>query len=412
MVKSVEYQRMWQLLDSDLELLIQSGCIYLPLLFDPAIERELHNSPTSKALLTIGGRHFIRSLSLRSLMTSYEKIDPQLYEQVRSTCLQEWSGTFGPGRLSLSEKIRTIVFQVMPHFLRRRRSLERRKLREDEILDLIVEKVHIPKRYYDQAVKFLDTGPLRLLLAESEEKVTTIDPPEDGLIPARQFREWVIRALEVKILNGEVGRLRQALSDREQCGETQRKSVAVLLYIADKGGVEIDGFGFSRIGLGDDYLIYKHAGEFALRDFYDRIYLFPDCKVGVSSIAPLRPIVIDSYKHPFLEGYGPGQAICLRSFPPRRDFTAGNAIVALEEGINALLYGYSGRRRNGYHSLDRLKPTMPPAEWNDDTKGADVEDPLIPRRYVAAVNFEDYRISRDHPKIVSGRVEVTNQHTP
>ncbi len=412
MVKSVEYQRMWQLLDSDLKLLIQSGFIHLPLLFDRAIEREIHFSRESKTLLKVDGRHFIRTLSLPSLVANYEKIDQQLYAQVRSTCLQEWSGTFGPGRLSLSEKIRTIVFQVMPHFLRRRRSLERRKLREDEILDLIVEKVYIPKRYYDQAVKFLDTGPLRFLLAEWEEKVTTIDPLEDGLIPARQFREWLVRALEVKILNGEIGRLRQALYDREQCGETQRKSVAVLLYIADKGGVEIDGFGFSRIGVSDDYLIYKRTGEYALKDFYGRIHLFPDCRVGVSTIAPLRPVVIDAYKHPFLEGYGSGQAICLRSSTLPRVFTACNVVVALEEGINALLYGYSGRRRNGYHSLDRLKRSMPPAEWDDDTRGEDVEDPLIPRRYVAAVHFEDYRIPRDHPKIASGRVEVTNQHTP
>jgi hypothetical protein len=401
-------------LDSDLELLIQSEFIYLPLLFDPAIERELHISRGSITLLRIDGRHFIRSLSLRSLVANYEKIDPQLYEQVRSTCVPKSSGTLGLGNLPLSEKLRQIVFQVMPHFLRRSRSLERRKLSEDEILDLIVEKVHIPEKYYDQATTFLDTGPLRSVLGELEAKMTRIDPPEDGLISARKLRGWLVKALEGKILNDEKERLRQVLYHGEQFGGTQRKSVGILLYVAEKGGLEIDGFGFRRIGIGlsDEYLIYKHTGEFALKDFFGRLYLFPDCKVGVSTIAPLRPIVIDPYKHPFLEGDGPDQAICLRSATLPRVFTAGNAIVALEEGMNALLYGYSGRRRNGYHSLDRLKPSMPPAEWDDDTKGEDVEDLLIPRRYVAAVNFEDYRISRDHLKIGSGRVEVTNQHTP
>jgi hypothetical protein len=412
MAKSVEYERMRQLWDSDLELLIQSGCICLPLLFDPSMEREVYLSQGSTALLRIDGRHFIRSLNLRSLVASYEKIDPQLYEHVRSTCVPRAFGTLGLGNLQFSEKLRKIIFQVMPHFLRRSRSLERRKLGEDEILDLIVEKVRIPKRYYDHATRFLAAGPLRSLLDESEAKIPRIDPPEDGLISARTLREWLVKALEAEILNGEKERLKHVLYHGEQFGGTERKYLAILLYIAEKGGLEIDGLGFFRIGLGDDYLIYKHTGEFALRDFYDRTYLFPDCKVGVSTIAPLRPIVIDPYKHPFLEGYGPGQAICLRSFPPRRDFTAGNAIVALEEGINALLYGYSGRRRNGYHSLDRLKPTMPPAEWNDDTGDEHVEDPLIPKRYVAAVNFEDYRIARGHPKIASGKVEVTNQHTP
>ncbi|MFQ5848700.1 MAG: hypothetical protein ACE5IQ_13650 [Candidatus Methylomirabilales bacterium] len=412
MVKSVEYERMWQLLDFDLELLIQSGFIYLPLLFDPAIEREIHFSRGSKALLWVGGRHFIRSLSVRSLVANYEKIDPQLYGQVRSTCLQKSHGTVGLGNLSLSEKLRTIVFQVMPHFLRRSRSLERRKLSEDEILDLIVEKVHIPEKYYDQATTFLDTGPLRRILGEVEETMTRIDPPEDGLMSAHKLREWLVKTLEVKIVSGEKERLRRVLYHGDQFRGTQRKSVALLLYIAEKGGLEIDGFGFSRMGLSDDYITYKHTGQYALKDFYGRIYLFPDCKVGVSTITPLRPIVIDSYKHPFLEGDGPGQVICLRSFAPPRDFTAGNAIVALEEGINALLYGYSGRRRNGYHSLDRTARSLPAAEGDDDTRDEQVEDPLIPRRYVASVNFEDCRISRDHPKIASGRVEVTNQLTP
>lgn len=403
---------MRQLLDSDLEVLIQSGFIYLPLLFDPAIERELHLSPTSKALLRVGGRHFIQSLSLRSLVTSYEKIDPQLYGQVRSTCVQKFSGTLGHGNLPLSEKLRTIIFQVMPHFLRRGRGLERRKLSEDEILDLIVDKIRIPKRYYDQATNLLDAGPLRHMRAELEAKMTRIDPPEDGLMSARTLRGWLVKALEVEILSGERERLRQVLYHGEQFDGTQREYVALLLYIAEKGGLEIDGVGFSRMGLSDEYLMYKHTGEYALKDYYGRVYLFPDCKVGVSTILPLRPIVIDAYKHPFLEGDGPGQAICLVSFAPPRDFTARSAIVALEEGINALLYGYSGRRRNGYHSLDRLKRSMPPAGWDDDTKGEDVEDPLIPKRFVATVNFEDYRIAREHPKIASGRVEVTNQHTP
>lgn len=412
MVKSVEYERMRQLLDSDLELLIQSGCIYLPLLFDPAIEREIHFSPGSKALLRVDGRHFIRSLSVRSLVANYEKIDPQLYGQVRSTCLQKSSGTVGLGNLSLSEKLRTIVFQVMPHFLRRGRSLERRKLSEEEILDLIVEKIHIPKRYYDQATRLLDAGPLGRILGGAEETMTRIDPPGDGLMSPRTLWEWLVKALEVKILSGERERLRQVLYHGKPFRGTQRKCVALLLYIAEKGGLEIDGFGFSRIGLSDDYITYKHTGQYALKDFYGRIYLFPDCKVGVSTIAPLRPIVIDAYRHPFLEGDDADQAICLRSFAPRRDFTAGNAIVALEEGINALLYGYSGRRRNGYHSLDRPARSLPAAEGDDDTGDEHVEDLLIPRRYVATVNFEDYRIARDHPKIASGQVEVTNQHTP
>lgn len=403
---------MRQLLDSDLEVLIQSGFIYLPLLFDPAIEREIHFSRGSKALLKVDGRHFIRSLSLRSLVANYEKIDPELHEQVRSTCLQKSYGTLGLGNLSLSEKLRMIVFQVMPRFLRRSRSFERRKLREDEILDLIVEKVHIPKRYDVQAMKFLDTGPLRPMLGELEERVARIDPPEDGLMSARKLREWLVKALDVKILNGEKERLRQVLFHREQFGGTQRKSVAILLYIAEKGGLEIDGFGFSRIGLSDEYLIYKHTGEFALKDFYGRPYLFPDCKVAVSTIVPFKPFVIDRYKHPFLEGHDSGQQICLRHFSPSRVFTPTNVINALEEGMNAFLYGYSSRRRNGYHSLDRITRPVRTVDFDDDIMVEYEDEPMIRTRPVRIVHFDDYRFSRDHPKIASGQVEVTNQHTP
>jgi hypothetical protein len=51
-------------------------------------------------------------------------------------------------------------------------------------------------------------------------------------------------------------------------------------------------------------------------------------------------------------------------------FSGENVIHLLEEGINALIYGYDGRRRNGYHSLDPV------------------------RQYVKTVEFEDYKISK------------------
>ena len=92
----------------------------------------------------------------------------------------------------------------------------------------------------------------------------------------------------------------------------------MLLYISEKGSLEIDGFGFSRMGMTDEYVIYKHTGEYALKDYYGRIYLFPDCRVAVSTIVPLKPVVLDTYKHPFLEGHDAGQPICLRGFNPPR----------------------------------------------------------------------------------------------
>lgn len=403
---------MRHLLDSDLELLIESGFVCLPLLFDPAIEGEIRTSPRPKTLMTVDGRYFIKTLRLHSLAENYERIDAQLYEQVRSMCLQTYSGMVDLSGISMSEKLRMILFQVMPHFIRRNRSLERRKLTEDEILDLVGEKISIPRKYYDKATKSLDTGSLRIILGELEERVPRIDPPGNGLMAARTLREWLVSAIEVRIMNGERERLRQALYHRRQFGETQRKYVAILLYIAEKGGVEIGNFGFSRMGMSDDYLVYKRTGEYALKDFYGRIYLFPDCRVAVSTIVPLKPLVLDTYKHPFLEGHDSGQHICLRHFSPGREFTAANAIKALEEGINALLYGYSSRRRNGYHSLDRITGYVRTLDFDDYIMPEHDDDPLIPTRPVRIVNFDDYRVSRDHPKIELGHVEITNDYTP
>jgi hypothetical protein len=77
---------------------------------------------------------------------------------------------------------------------------------------------------------------------------------------------------------------------------------------------------------------------------------------------------MEKYKHPFLYAHDSGQEICMHRFYPPQQFSAENTIHLLEEGINALLYGYDARRRNGYHSLDRT------------------------REYIKTVEFEDYRV--------------------
>lgn len=403
---------MQQLLDSELELVVESGFIYVPLLFDPAIESEIRPPRKTNILIEVDRRHFIKTLSLQSLVENYAKIHPDSYEQLRSACLEKHGHSLNLGGTSIDGRLRTILFHIMPHFIRRNKSLERRRLSEEEILGLIGERITIPARYYKDAAQFLDTDSLRGVLRDLEEQGATIDPPKDGLISARKLREWLLKALEVKIIDREKDRLRQALEEQEQFAETRRTSIAILLYIAEKGGLEIDGFGFSRIGLTDDYLIYKHTGEYALKDFYGRLYLFPDCRVAVSTIPPFKPFVIDTYKHPFLEGHDSRQEICLRHFSPPRVFTAANVINALEEGLNALLYGYSSRRRNGYHSLDRVTMHLRTVNFEDDIMPEPGDYPVIRTRRVRTVDFDDYRVPKDHPKIASGQVAITNNYTP
>ena len=403
---------MRRLMDSDLELVVHSGFIYVPLLFDPAIEKEIHTPWKTDVLIEVNGRLFVKALSVRSLVENYDKIDTESYERLRSACLQRYCHGLRLNGIAISEKLRTILLHVMPHFIRRHKSFERKRLGEEEILNLIGERITVPARYYEDAMKFLDTDSLRGALHDLEEQWATIDPLRDGLIPARKLRGWLLQALELKIVDNEKGILRQALQEREQFSEAQREYLAMLLYIAEKGSLEIDGFGFSRVGLADDYLIYRRTGEYALKDFFGRTYLFPDCRVAVSTIVPLKPVVLDTYKHPFLEGHDAGQPICLRGSSPPRVFTASNVINALQEGINALLYGYSSRRRNGYHSLDRTASYVGTIDPDDDITAEHEDYPVISTSRARPINFDDYRVSSDHPKIASGQVPVTNDYTP
>jgi len=403
---------MRHLLDTDLDLVVRAGFIYLPLLFDPAIEKEIHAPRKTDILIEGNGRLFVKALSLQSLVEIYEKIDKDSYGQLRTACLQRYCHGLRLNGIAISETLRTILFHVMPHFIRRHKSLERKRLREEEILDLIGERITVPARYYEDAMKFLDTDSLRGALHDLEEQRATIDPLRDGLISGRELRGWLLQALELKIVDNEKSILRQALQEREQFSEAQRKYPAMLLYLAEKGSLEIDGFGFSRMGMTDEYVIYRQTGEYALKDYYGRTYLFPDCRVAVSTIVPLKPVVLDMYKHPFLEAHDAGQPICLRGFNPPKVFTAANVINALQEGINALLYGYSSRRRNGYHGLDRITRYVGTVDLDDDILPENEDYPVISTRHARPVNFDDYRVSIDHPKIASGHVEITNNYTP
>jgi hypothetical protein len=401
-----------QLLESDLEVVIQSGFIHVPLLFDPSVDCEIHTPPRPDTLIQVNGRQFVRAVNLQSLLENYPAIYPGSYEELRYKCLPAFSGISCPSQLPLDETLQTILFQVMPHFIRRRESLERKELSEEGMLGLIERKLPIPARCYEEAKAFRDRKSLQGLPRAPEEQRGTVEPLRDGLISAHNLGEWIYKAMAQRIVDEERVRARGVLEGRGRCVGAEPGHLALLLYLAESGAVEIDGFGFSRTGSGEGYVVYKRTGEYALNDYYGRLYLFPDCRVAISTLTGLRPFVVEHYKHPFLEGHDSGQYICMRNFNPPNVFTAAGAIRALEEGIGALLYGYSGRRRNGYHSLDHV--TRRP--WGDEpdvSMGVGHPDyPLMRRSHLLDVDFDEYRIASDHPNIISGQVSITNQDTP
>jgi len=369
-----------QMFNSGIELLIQSGYIFVPMLLDHNIAREILETPNiqvslnhcalgnSEPVVNVDGKLFIRSLSIQSIVENYESINKDTYDQLKKDCLRHCSDLPNLGADALKGKLQTIVLKIMPYFIRKSRGLERRQLNDDELLDLVGSKVEVPLRFFEQADKVLDSRPLLRSLDQLGTLKPAMEPLGDGRVTGQALRRWIHQALEAQIVNQERVRLEQEIIERDRIGEKQRHHLATLLYLAENGTFELDGFGFSRINSRDDYLIYKHTGQYILKDYYARSYRFPDCRVAVSTNGPLRPMVVESYKHPFLIGHAPRQEICVRGYNWPDEFTGDNIIRILEEGINALLYGYDARRRNGYHSLD-------PTQY-----------------YVKTVEFVDYRI--------------------
>jgi hypothetical protein len=401
---------MRNLLTSD--LVLKSGFLCVPLLFDPEMEREVAGRRAADVLVETNGRLFVKALSLRSLLENYERLDPEGYRELSDPRLQGSRAGPHAGDIPIGGKLETILSGVLPRFVRRRKGRPGRRSGPEDILDLIADKVRIPARYIEEAAGTIDAAALRRRLRDLEGRDTPVNPPDEGPISWGDLREWIRRVLSARMAEREKDRLMRMLERRESgAGAAEGNRLALRLYIAAEGSLEIDGFGISRIGATDDYIAYKRTGEYALKDYYGRLYLFPDCRVGVATIVPLRPFVMESYKHPFLEGTDPGQPICLRAFQPSRVFTAAGMIRALEEGIGALLHGYSSRRRNGYHSLDRTTLPLWVAE-PDDGDPWPPDYPVVRSRLVPDVDFEDYRVPKDHPGIVSGEVEVTNDLMP
>ena len=356
---------MQRLLDSELELLVNSGVIYLPLLMDPEIEEETrcvlrsdkrvpsHDIAESQTITSQDGKNFIKTLSIQSLILNYKALCPYSYNLLRQECLGKFRLADEIDDIFLDDTLKQILFHLLQHFVKIRRGLKRSKANQEEILDLIAEKIDIPERYYKEALAFSNFEPLIRIHEKWVGQDEIFNPIPDGLLPARQLRDWLYQAMQVRILAEERARVEKAIQVRRQLSVMKPQHIAIFLSIADKHPVEIEGFGFTKMKADGEYLIYKHTGEYILKDYYGRSYLFPDCRVAVSNLyPPLRPFVVEKYKHPFLRGHQRGQEICLTGIEAPSKFTAESAIQTLEHGITALLYGYNPRRRNGYHSLD------------------------------------------------------------
>jgi len=389
---------MWRCLDADVEVLVHRGWLYLPLLFDPEVQEECQTLASRGVLsepaaansshfsfppiLAVQDQLFAQAVSVSSLVDNYARLFPQENEARRRLLREQYSLAADLWGVALDPKLVTIIFYILPHFIRREGLPRRRRLDEGEILDLIRERLPVPPLFAEAARRFLDLNPLKDAVRRLEIIKRKSAAPPEGLMPAARLRAWWEESLTARLLYEEHAGLIKELQDRQHWADAAAEHrLATLLYLAERGSLELDGFGFTRLAQGQDYRIYKHTGPYVLKDYFGRLYLFPDCRVAVATLGRLRPVVVDYYKHPFLRQHGPGQEICLGPETRHLTFSAKNVIQALEDGINALCYSYDSRRRLGYHRLDALPGMM------------------------HLVDFEDYRIGEDHPLFASGQLK-------
>ncbi|MBM4289008.1 MAG: hypothetical protein FJ135_12865 [Deltaproteobacteria bacterium] len=388
---------MWQVLASDTEVVIRSGYVYAPLLFDPQIKAELGFLAAdpgsggacglSETLIQVDGSYFVRSLSLKSLVANYRVVFPEEYERKRQWLLKDLVQIDFDYQPPLDEKLATILFAILPHFLRPQRKLRRGTDEAWSVLAFLATKA--PPHVAAQAQAGKKVREQEAALSQALHRLENISVMPDSPPPDRlkgvELGRWFQKALQAEIAAKEIETLEKSQLKLRDLLELPAAQLAVLFTIVQRGALEVDGFGFSRHKKQPgEYVIYKKTGDFALKDYFGQLYLFPGCRVGVATAGSFRPMVLDMYKHPLLRRFEANQAICLTDYQPPAEFSAEAVIRALEEGVNALFYGYNSRKRNGYNCLDKFG------------------------RHHSIVSFEDWRIPVDHPRIISGEVEVKN----
>lgn len=399
---------MWQLLSAHTESFVQDGFLYLPLLYDPDIAAELaaragegmtaaalgvpgeepSGPATAAPLLQRNGRYFIQSLSLAALVECYQAVFPEEYERLQKACLREILPLLATCRPVLDVTLQTILFEVFPYFLRTRPGRKRRQGKDSgAFLAALTASLATPP----------PAGPL---VAALRAQVATLQkiiqwlaarraagnglasPPAAG--PA--VPQWLQQALQTRIIARELARRQEELAALQSWQHLPESQLAVLLTLAARGEAEVAGIGFCRDGKrAGAYWVYKRTGAFVLQDYYGRPYLFPDCRVAVSTVGPFQPVVLDTYKHPLLRRFAPRQPICLTDYQPPQEFSARAVIQALQEGLNALYYGYNSRKRNGYNSLDGFG------------------------QHHSVVDFADWRLPKDDPRLLTGELEIKNR---
>jgi len=316
---------------------------------------------------------YVQALSLASIVENYDKLFPEDYAYEKLGLLASYGKP--PEQVDVRRGLRETLFEVLPYFVKILSGLERRKPTISEIIDYVEKSYPIPEVYYDRA-RLINGDDLRRRLIFVEKGISQKKIADTKR--AHDVNLWFSQALVEKILSREAEHLRKIAGDMDNLAKESLRTNAFLLYMDSLNGFEIGDFGFER----RDNMVYKRIGEYALKDFNGEVYLFPECRVGVP-FGQTNSCVLDKYKHPFLPYRGTPSYICIGNAEITGDSSAKYTINAIDAGINALLYGYFNKEHfKGYHWLGSS--------------------------YDGRYYFEEYRVSKSHPKIVSGEVMITN----
>jgi hypothetical protein len=337
-------------------------------------------------VLYVNGDYFVKSLSLDSLVENSPAVFPEECQRERLRLRRQVFPQAEAYRRLLDARLKTILFDIVPHFFRRRRGRYREKAGPAAVIAFLAAQV----KGFKGKTALLDRlaeqeASLQQVLLRLEHLDRPPAPPPEHRLPGNELAGWFREAVRSFLLGQEIRHWQGELTEVHDLQNLPEPALAVLLGLAARGAVEVDDCGFCPDKkYPGEYLVYKRTGEYILQDYFGRFYLFPDCRVGVSTAGPFHPMVLDMYKHPLLRRFGSRQQICLTDYQPAQEFSAAAIIQTLEAGLNALYYGYNSRKRNGYNSLDSYG------------------------RHLSVVDFDDWRLAPDDPRVVSGEVEVKN----
>lgn len=347
---------------------VEDGSVYAPLLFDGDVEDALGcvepprlasldsledvdgaSMHEQDVLRVVDDRFFVETVTLDSLVDSYERLQPDRYEALRHDVKEDVHTAVQEGYDPEIRLLDTLVFDVLPYYVDLDRDVLDRETQEtgdaavrqrvlEELPDAEVEQ-------YEEEVKTLtNTDILREALYDIKRDHGEMQPLSNGLRDADEFQAWVEEAVKASLLDRERERIAAVLEEEESgsiVDEIGRDRLALIRAVQDQGEIAVDDFGIMEEGSGR-WIAYKWTEEYALRDSNGHVYHFQPAQVGVlvdgNEIG--RPSVVNMYKHPFLSGHSTRQPLCIRRWSQDPSFSGENVIDAIDSGIGTVLHAY------------------------------------------------------------------------